>query len=162
MATLKLNETIFETTIGKRSGEGKTFQVNVADLPTVSVERLLAYGVQRYINDKLGGSDMTLEAKIEGAESIIQALKDGNVGRTVGVSVDDETKEARKIARAHIRRALGANYKKFSGLDPKEQTEKLDQFIEKNDESLGIRKEAERRIAEAKAASEKIDVSDLF
>src|SRR5574343_170154 len=54
---------VCETTIGKRAEneEARTFEIKIGDLPLVSLERLIAYGAQRFVNDKLGGSDKDLK-----------------------------------------------------------------------------------------------------
>ena len=78
-----MTELVAETTIGRREvGEdAKTFQVKFADLPLVAIDRIIRYGTQRFINDKLGGSDKTLAMKCEMASDIIVELYNGTVSK---------------------------------------------------------------------------------
>jgi hypothetical protein len=74
---------VAETTIGKRADgeESRTFQVVVADLPLVSIDRVLRYGIQRFINDKVGGSDRDMKTKCDMVSDIIVDLYAGDVSK---------------------------------------------------------------------------------
>lgn len=90
-----MTELVAETTIGRREvGEdAKVFQVKFADLPLVAIDRIIRYGTQRFINDKLGGSDKTLATKCEMASNIIVELYNGEVSkRRESVDVDPMSK----------------------------------------------------------------------
>lgn len=74
-----VSELIAEVTIGKRAedGDAKTFQVHVKDMVLPAIEKCLRYGIQRSVNDPIGGKDKTLADKVEAAEDIILSFYSG-------------------------------------------------------------------------------------
>lgn len=76
--TALFNGLLLETTLGKRSGEDKkTFQLPAEKLHISAVEKVMRYGFQRLVNDRVGGDDMTLEDKIKDSEIFLGKLCDG-------------------------------------------------------------------------------------
>src|SRR5690554_2224127 len=94
----------YEVTIGKRSGETRTFRVNLSEFPAHAIEKIVAYGVQRTFNDKVGGSDTTLEEKAKAVQLLIARWKRGDIGRAPAESADPITAEARKLVGARLRK----------------------------------------------------------
>lgn len=74
-----VTEMVAEVTIGKRAedGDAKTFQVFPKDMVLPAIERALRYGIQRAVNDPIGGKDKTLKDKCEAAEDIILSWYSG-------------------------------------------------------------------------------------
>ena len=74
-----VTEMVAEVTIGKRAedGEAKTFQVFPKDMVLPAIEKCLRYGIQRSVNDPIGGKDKTLTDKFEMAEDIILSFYSG-------------------------------------------------------------------------------------
>lgn len=157
MATNKtdLLSATYEVTIGKRAGETRTFQVNLADFPANAIEKIIAYGVQRTFNDKVGGSDTTLDEKAETVRQLIERWKRGDIGRAPAQGVDAVTAEARKIVGAMLRKTQPDVWKKIRDRDDK--AEVLDKIVERNP---NIRAQAEE-IVRKRAEAPKVDLGDL-
>lgn len=86
-----VTEMTCDTTIGRRNGneDSKTLHCPMGELPLVSLDRVLRYGFQRFVNDKVGGDDKTMAVKVEMAQAIVADLMEGNVSkRRVGESAD--------------------------------------------------------------------------
>ena len=145
----------YEVTIGKRSGETRTFKVNLADFPAHAIERIIAYGVQRTFNDRVGGSDTTLEEKAETVRLLIERWKRGDIGRPTPQTVDALTAEARKLARATLRKSRPDIWKKIK--DSSNKDELLDKIVERNPH---IRAQAEENVRK-RAESPTVDLGDL-
>ncbi len=101
-----LTDMVCETTIGKRADgeESRTFQVAVKDLPPVSLHRVLAYGIQRFVNDKIGGADKDMATKTAMASDIIVDLYAGTVSKRRSAEPEDTLANFRIAA---LRNVLG-------------------------------------------------------
>ena len=109
-----LSDMVCETTIGKRADgeESRTFQVAVKDLPPVSLHRVLAYGIQRFVNDKIGGADKDMATKTAMASDIIVDLYAGTVSKRRSAEPEDTLANFRIAA---LRNVLGKeSWKKVS------------------------------------------------
>jgi hypothetical protein len=97
---------IVESTIGKRSTEGdpKTFQMKVRDFHISFVEDAFRYGVQRWFNDKIGGSDTKLADKVAEVSLRIPMTYDGSYKRVriIREPANPIEAEARKLARVIV------------------------------------------------------------
>lgn len=152
-----LNQT-FEITIGKKATGGagtRTFQVKLHEFPANAVEKIIAYGVQRIFNDKVGGSDTTLEDKAKTIEELIAKWKRGDIGRAPAQGVDAVTAEARKLVGALLRKSKPDVWKKIKDRDDK--GELLDKIVERNPD---IRAQAEE-IVRKRTEAPKVDLGDL-
>ena len=145
----------YEITIGKRAGETRTFQVNLADFPAHAIRKIIAYGVQRTFNDKVGGSDTTLEEKAETVRQLIERWKVGDIGRPPAQSVDAVTAEARKLVRAMLRKSRPDIWKKVRDAENKDAL--LDKVVARNPH---IRAQAEE-IVRKRNVEPKVDLGDL-
>lgn len=119
------------TVLGARSGQNHPIVALVRDLPQVSVERLLRYGFQRFVNDGLGGADVSLEDKITDAKKKIEALKKGEVAQRKNVlaTVDLVAREAYKLLRADLKKSNKPFYDKLNALPEKDQIAKMDAIL---------------------------------
>lgn len=85
---VRIAEAIFgETyvcTFGKRDGNPTSRAIPMTEFPTNAVLAIVRYGAQRKFNDALGGSDMTLEAKLAGFDEMVEAFKRGEVAKSRG------------------------------------------------------------------------------
>lgn len=101
-------DTILETTLGKR-GDGDTFtlQATWGDLPANAQERIIRYGFQRIFNDRVGGSDKTLDDKVKAAKEMLEAFKRGEVHAVRTSSGDPVLDETRRLALAAWKLANG-------------------------------------------------------
>lgn len=141
----------YEVTIGKKATGGagtRTFQVNLADFPVNAVEKIIAYGVQRIFNDKVGGANSTLDDKAKDIEALIERWKRGDIGRTPAQGVDAVTAEARKLIGAELRKSKPDVWKKLKYRDDK--AEVLDKLVEANP---NVRKRAEKNVADRAKAT---------
>lgn len=155
MNKIDLLSATYEVTIGKRAGETRTFQVNLADFPANAIEKIIAYGVQRTFNDKVGGSDTTLEEKAETVRQLIERWKRGDIGRAPAQGVDAVTAEARKLVGAMLRKSKPDVWKKIKDRDDK--AEVLDKLVAANPD---IRTRAEKIVADRAKATD-IDLGGL-
>ena len=149
-----LNAT-YEVTIGKRSGETRTFRVNLADFPANAIEKIIAYGVQRTFNDKVGGSDSTLEEKAKAVQLLIARWKRGDIGRAPAQAVDPVTAEARKLIAARLRKSKPDVWAKLK--DRADKHELLDKLVERNPD---IREQAEESVRK-RTETAQVDLGDL-
>ena len=101
-----MESTILETTIGKRAGTPITFQMPVKDLPLVSLVKMLIYGAQRWINDPIGGKDVTLEEKTRLVREFLPTVMDGTwvhaARKNAATGVSQFVNEARRMYRADL------------------------------------------------------------
>jgi hypothetical protein len=133
-----LESLILETTIGRRTDgeESVTFQVRANELPAISLKKALTYGFQRWINDRVGGKDTTLKAKIDDTSIFLAKVKDGSwyvEGKTRAATVDLFTKFAREYVKAIVVKKDPA---KLDGLKGEELAAYLDGVFASNDAKL--------------------------
>ena len=155
---------VAETTIGRRADgeESRTFQVNIGELPLVSLEKIIAYGTQRYINDKVGGSDKDMKTKCDLASEIIIDLYEGNVSKR-RESVPEDSMSAFRITA--LKELLGKEqWKAVNKLENKADV--IKQLVAANGElleprALELKAEAEAAREKAKALAGKLDLSAL-
>ena len=148
--------TIYTVTIGRRSGETKTFPVDWTKLPEAAKEKIIAYGVQRTFNDMVGGSDSTVEEKGKEIVEAIERYYAGDIGRKAAEGVAPEVAIARSLVKAALKAHWGAKSKEwaeFTGLDDDAQAAKLDTVYAKNEEKFKPDVEAELERRRARAAS---------
>lgn len=147
----KLFDEVF--TLASRKAR-KEVKVALGDLPSASIRAIFAYGCQRFINDKLGGSEISTEEAGEKFQAIVEILlsESGWQGRAPSAgksSADPVEAEMQRMAREAIKAAL-----KAKGIALKAVADKMPEFvsgyIEKNREAL--RKQAEVIVAARDAA----------
>lgn len=146
----------------RKAGREQSMEWN--DLPEASQRAIIAYGAQRFINDKLGGSDLTEEDAARAFDKIFLQLREGWEGRQrgPGASVDPVEREAQKQARGRIRQAL-----KAKGLKAKDLPEgKMDELVKnmlESDMGKEIRQKAEEivKVTQAPKPSVDFDLADL-
>lgn len=140
--------------LSTRIAKEKVFHVELDKLPPASVVRVLAYGFQRYVNDKCGGSDVPKEKKFATAKATIDDLLNGIVGKRRPTSgADAETLAARRVMKVMVKGMLSPeDYKTFVGMEPVAQLAKLDGWIEANWDVIAEDVELEMRRAEEEAA----------
>lgn len=133
---------------------GKEIKVALGDLPPASIRAIFAYGCQRFINDKLGGSEIGPEEAGEKFQAMVEILlsESGWQGRAPSAgkpSADPVEAEMQRMAREAIKAAL-----KAKGIALKAAADKMPEFVsgymEKNQEAL--RKQAEVIVAARDAA----------
>lgn len=114
----KVSAIVAEVTIGKRAedGDAKTFQVNVAEMHFAALEKVIRYGVQRSVNDPIGGKDKTLADKLEMAEDIILSWYSGEfkARKNAAPKLSDEAAFIRTFTLAAIKSAFVAKHGKES------------------------------------------------
>lgn len=111
-----------ETTIAKQA----TFRVDASDLPLVSIRKALTYGFQRWLNDRVGGSDLTPETKIAETELFLATVLDGSWidgARTRKAPIDVETNVRRKVVLAALSKA---DRKTLAEMDDEKRVAKID------------------------------------
>lgn len=152
-------EEVFTLSSRKAGAESK---VALSDLPPASIKAIFAYGCQRFINDKLGGSEIGTDEATKKFWSIVDTLlsEEGYQGRAPAgakTSADPIQAEMQKMAREAIKSALRAK-----GIPLKAVADRMDGFVqgymEKNSEVL--RKQAEVIVAAREGAAE-LDAMDL-
>lgn len=139
---------------------GKREPVSFADLPLASQEAVIRYGAQRFINDKLGGADVTQEEAEKKFDEIMKQLKAGWVDRRGqgggAQTLDPVEREARNLAKGRVKDAL-----KAKGIALKDVSkDKLEEFIEQVLAKYGeeLRKKAETIV---KAQNTKLEIDDI-
>lgn len=119
-----VTEMVAEVTIGKRAedGDAKTFQVHVKDMVLPALEKCIRYGIQRAVNDPIGGKDKTLADKFEAAEDIILSWYSGEfrVRKNAAPKLSDKETFMRNFTVAQLKAQFIAKYGKDSW---KEKTE---------------------------------------
>lgn len=154
-AQARIAEAIFggnyAVTVGKRSGNGVSRAIPLADMPANAVLAIVNYGVQRKFNDAIGGSDTTQEEKLATVDKMIEAYLAGDVGRARAEGVTPMQAEIRIILRKLVKDQMGAEaYKTASNADDFNET--LDAiFAEQSDEDRAAIEAAAREALEAKA-----------
>lgn len=160
-------------TIGKRAEEGdaRSFDCFARNLPLRSLYQVFEYGFQRFVNDKVGGSDTTLEDKFTKASDILVHLANGTWGlerKARKESVDPVVKEATAMARAFFKPLAKETgwYKKMGtalGLPfgtEDEREEVMEAAIERRAAREDVLAEA-RKVIDARKNAKTIDLSDL-
>lgn len=146
------------TTIGARSGDGQSIDWIASDMPAEALLRIFEYGAQRIFNDRVGGSDSTVEAKVEAARGMIEAFKRGEVRRTAGaggMAQDD------KDLIAAVRALLDPDAKKkLAALERDVQLAKCQAIRDANE---GNRKavDAQLKLIRDKRKATSIDIGDI-
>jgi len=102
-----------------------------AEIPIVSLIKILEYGFQRIVNDKCGGSDRTAKQKDEIASAVIQRILDGSIAaRRVGAASADPMDKWRDRAALALIQTHAP--KLIAGLKGEERADKIDAFAAKN------------------------------
>lgn len=154
-------ETLEVTFKSKKAGKEVTVDVN--SLPIQSVIAFMQYGAQRFINDKIGGSEIDEKEAGEIFDKIFKQLQDGWEGRTRGEGADPIETKARGIARDQIKAAIMAKGLKLKDVGKEkvaELTENLfkknrDEYMEQAAKLLEAEKQARDKAADA------VDLGDL-
>ena len=84
----------------------KKAEIDLLDLPYESVLAVAQYGAMRFINDKLGGSEITSEEAAIMFNKIIKQLREGWQGRQRGEGTDPTEAKALSLAKAHVKAAI--------------------------------------------------------
>lgn len=124
-------ELVLSVTIGKKAKTPHTLTCALADLPDNALERLLAYGFQRFINDPIGAGDLSVEDRVAAARKAIENLKNGIVGRIRGVTVDTLTVYALREVRKRFKIKNPDRAKEIAKLSVKEQTKEYGAMLER-------------------------------
>jgi len=134
---------------------GKQVEMEWEALPEASQIAIINYGCQRFINDKLGGSDLGTEEAGIRFDSILENLKSGWTGRQVGASLkpQDPLEAALvELASGTIKAALKGKGFKLSDPEVKgKMKELIPAFIEKNRNAL--LPQAKQMVAAAEATA---------
>jgi hypothetical protein len=113
-----VTELVAEVTIGKRAedGDAKTFQVHVKDMVLPALEKVIRYGIQRAVNDPIGGKNKTLADKLEAAEDIILSWYSGEfkARKNAAPKLSDEAAFIRSFTIAAIKAAFVTKHGKDS------------------------------------------------
>lgn len=138
---------LLESEIGKRSGNGKVFQAKATDLHLTSVEKALRYGFQRWLNDRVGGSDITDADKHTDTELFLAKVMDGTWRHEAKAKgVDTATQYNRKAAiQIWKDNKTNPKVKAWLALKGDELVAAIDGFIVKNAESVATRADALRQ-----------------
>ena len=156
-----------QTVINKMVPEhAHTIVLRAMDFPMNAIESFLLHGMQRKINDKVGGGDITPEDKVKDAVAMVADFKAGIVSkaRASGTPVNDVQKLARSMARKIIKTLYGstdgADYKRdfIEKLDVAAQNEKLDALIKQRPV---IMEDAEAEIAARANITGSVDLAEL-
>lgn len=139
---------------------GKEMEMDFHDLPEASQEAIIRYGAQRFINDKLGGSDLGTEEAGEKFDQILLQLREGWIDRRGqgGGSgpADPIEREMEKLARERIKTALRAKGIPQKDVSREKMAELIAGVLEKHGPEL--RPQAE---AIVKAKSQTLDLGEL-
>lgn len=125
---------------------GKHFEANVSEMALVSIREAIDYGTRRKAQDRVGGRDVTDEAKVSMTELWLPTWYDGSWvdakrGRAASVPTDVAIK--RKVALA----ALGKSDRKtLAEMDGDERAALLDDLYAANEAAL--RDEFDKAMAE--------------
>lgn len=157
LATLQNLEIIFNSNKAQRRES-----VKLGELPVTSFQAVLAYGAQRFINDKLGGSDINQEEASAKFDEILNQLKAGWVARQSSGGMSNLEKEVAKLARIRIREALAAKGLTLKEVGKEQVASLVKQYIAQNTEALAEIAQATLE-AKAKAVKQasKLDASKL-
>lgn len=145
-----LSALMLETTIGARQDGGKTFQLAANRLHESSFIKVLEYGFQRWLNDRVGGKDTTLEDKIADTSIFLAKVEDGTwkiIAKTRD-TVDLRTRIARKLVMAKLPKD---KRKELAESEKDSVNAFLDAVIAKNAEALAPKIDAEIARLEAEA-----------
>lgn len=109
---LMLREETFSVTLGKRDGNPTTVAIPVGEFPANALMAMFAYGVQRKFNDAVGGSDKTVDDKVNAVNAMIADYREGKVARAraTGESVDPILAEVRMLLRPDVKAAYVATH----------------------------------------------------
>lgn len=133
--------------------------VQVGSLPESSIMAILRYGAQRFINDKLGGADVTQAEAEEKFSDIMSQLREGWVdrrGQGGGTSVDPIEREMAKLARERVKAALKAKGIPLKEVSKEKMADFIQQVVAKSEKDL--RAKAEQIVA---AKNTKLEIDDI-
>lgn len=144
-------------TFGKRDGNPTSRAIPMTEFPANAVLAIVRYGAQRKFNDALGGSDMTLEAKLEGFDKMVEAFKKGEVAkaRGDGSGVSALEAEIRTLVRPDAK-ALAGNAA-WKTMEEEERLEAIDALFaaQPDDVKAAVTAMAEEQLAAKLAAKSK-------
>lgn len=134
---------------------GKELRADAAALPQASIDALLQYGFQRFINDRAnqGGREADTAFKHGVAEAVLAQLMEGWQGRVAAPKAT--LREG--IAKDMLRKALGAKAYKALGEDPAKLALALARFGERFASQIDAevtRREAMKREAQGMSLAE--------
>lgn len=122
-------EMIVETTIAKRDG-GQTLQAKLGEFPVNAIEKFIRYGFQRVFNDKIGGKDTDAAEKVMAAREMMQAYKEGRVGRAIRAAADPVWAMVKTLLKKSIREQTPDVWKQIKDRDD------LDELLEAKFDSM--------------------------
>lgn len=152
--TLDENMVLFATSAGAQ------FDCPVKDLPPVSIEKILRYGFQRWVNDYANakGNGQSDQTKRDLASIRIGDLIKGEFGnRSRMPTADDETNIRRKVTLE----ALSAKDRKALPKEADKKAAELDRVWAENEAKLKPMFDAEILRREEKAKAPKIKLSAI-
>lgn len=136
----------------RKAGAEKEFKLG--DLPEASFKAIFAYGCQRFINDKLGGSETGQNEAREKFAELVEILfsESGWQGRQTGggSSADPIKAQMTKMAQTAIKAAIKAKGIKIGDVPKAKLAELVESYTQANEEALRL--EAEKVVEAAKRA----------
>lgn len=146
----------FSQSFGKH-GFSRTVEMDLNDLPAVSIKFLLNYGLKQKLADSYAGAKTAPE--VEAAlDKILAKLHEGTLAERTRLGGDAATREARKIAGERVDAAARAKGLK---LEKSQRDELVERLLNHPIKGEPIWAEARRRVATAQALGEDLDLDDL-
>lgn len=125
----------YGVTVGKRSGDGITVPYPILqNWAPESILRVWEYGTQRFVNDRIGGSDTDTGDKILAARAMMEKIISGDWARARGAGVDVETEIRRVFMANAVRKMVGKAAWDTEWKDAADLEERLDATFEKQDD----------------------------
>lgn len=87
---------------------GLDYNLSVEGLPTATVNKILAYGFQRLVNDRCGGKDKDDATKAKLATEMVAKCESGDWTRAESATVDPIERELSRMATDAVKRAAKA------------------------------------------------------
>ena len=142
----------------KKAGREK--KVDLLTMPWNTVLAVTGYGGTRFINDKVGGSEVTAADAAKAYDTIFDQMVEGWEGRQRGAGVDPVETKARSLARNAVKAALLDQGHKLKDLPEGKLDELSNNMFGQNPE--GYKAEAEKLLeAERKQREEAAKTVDL-
>lgn len=127
----------YGVTIGKRSGDD-TVSVPypaLADWAPESILRVWEYGCQRFVNDRIGGSDTTVAQKAEAARALMERIVSGDWERRAASAVEPIVAKRRIVVANMVKAKVGDTAWKDEYADAEDLGNILDVIYDKQSEA---------------------------
>jgi hypothetical protein len=92
-----------------------------------SVLRVFEYGAQRFVNDRVGGSDSDTATKVAEAQAIMDKIKSGDWARSRGESVAPEVEIRRTMIATLVKAQVGKDAWNAEWKDREDFEERIDE-----------------------------------